>query len=126
MFLEAYSSHIYFGLALYALSGIADWYTTKRRLVDQNLKAIERGEEAPHKEMNPVLRWVLGTPDKADEWRIALYRALLSLPLFYGVFFASDIVAPGWIYISCIPGFLAAANNKWNILFKLKKKLGLD
>lgn len=115
---EAFITHKIIGLIIYILASAADWYTTKRLLVDKNLKALEKGQEAPHKELNPLVKMLLGKPDKADEWRFLAYKAVLAVPVFIAVFTGG--VGPGWIYVAAAPSLLAAINNKWKVISKIK------
>lgn len=114
---EMMAFHVIFSKVFYLVASAADWYTTKRFWVDKNLKAIERGEEPPHKEMSPLNRLLFGEPSRNDEWTFLALKVIFAIAIFLGG------AGPGWWYISAVPIALMAINNKWQILGKILKKL---
>lgn len=106
-------SYVILAYIICAVGTIADWYTTKRRVVDKNLKLIRQGKKPKYKEANLILRWILADPDPADEWRIAAYKLVFILGfIIFG--------APIEYYAGFgVMGLLFAINNQFDILSRV-------
>lgn len=107
------------GIILYLLTSLLDGYLTKRLVIDKNLQFQKQnpGAKLPYTEANVLLRWIIGSPDKSDEYKIFIYKLIL-----FAIMFLLQAPAISW-YISSGVFLLAAANSKFQLLAKIKAKL---
>jgi hypothetical protein len=117
-----------FAQLLFWIGNIADWYTTKRLVLDKGTA----------QELNPVIAWMIeklekpGKEDMIDLGFQKMHKAEIALLVFkvaiglglYGFFIPSIGIAPAlyfWIWGGILT--LVAASNKWGLLGKLIKKI---
>lgn len=120
-------AHI-FAQIFFWVGNIADWYTTKRLVLDKETA----------KEVNPLFAWLIekvekpGKEDMIDlkflgkmhkaEILMLVLKVLLGLFL-YGIFTPGAGIAPAYYFWWTGGAFaLAAVSNKYNLLGKLIKK----
>lgn len=65
---------------IYWFGAYFDWKTTKELIIDPR-----QAGEPGHKELNPIIRWVLGSPDSNDEWRLAAFKFAIWAIFFWGL-----------------------------------------
>ena len=113
---------------LFWVGNIADWYTTKRLVLDRETA----------KEVNPVIAWLIdkvekpGKEDMVDLGFQKMHKAEIILLVLkvavglglYGFFIPSIGIAPAAYFWWFGGGFtLVAISNKFNLLGKLIKKI---
>jgi len=103
------------GMIFFWLANIADWYTTKRLILDKKVS----------KELNPIINFMIekvGTKeiDLKFQKMSRAEAALLLLKIIYGV--CLHFAGVGfWLMGGILAG--VAISNKWNLLGKLIRKI---